>query len=295
MLFLRVDDLAVLQELFSQLLLDQRTWRKIHLFLELVDVLRKSLLCRKMFLDSIFFCVRTLRQASLHFLLWSEMNCEQNTLTRHIFSFLSALMIMSHTTLAQGVSARHTIHVSCPVCLISLRPSLRILHLSLPSSTSSSWSFTWSSIFREWGVWPFGQQRSPHRLWAQLLRRVPLLRDHRNFHPGVFQRQQALVLAWHPCRVRPSHRSWAQRLKKKRRLLNHTPRNPRSRLGPRMTSSTMTSPSAERSLYHCTLRSEKNQRAVDKLITLLTNVCCQVSRCLSVMYARGDLLMSLVR
>ena len=30
-------------------------------------------------------------------------------------------------------------------------------------------------------------------------------------------------------------------------------------------------------------RSEKNQRAVDKLITLLKKVCCQVSRCLSVM------------
>ena len=34
-----------------------------------------------------------------------------------------------------------------PVCLISLRPSLRTLHLSLPSSTSSSWSFTSSSMW----------------------------------------------------------------------------------------------------------------------------------------------------
>ena len=33
------------------------------------------------------------------------------------------------------------------------------------------------------------------------------------------------------------------------RLLNHTSRNPRSRMGPRMTSSTMTSPSARRSLH----------------------------------------------
>ena len=65
--------------------------------------------------------------------------CEQNTLTCHIFLCLSALMIMSHTTLAQGFNARHTIHVSCAcVRLISLRPSLRTLHLSLPSSTSSS-------------------------------------------------------------------------------------------------------------------------------------------------------------
>ena len=49
--------------------------------------------------------------------------CEQNTLTRHIFSCLSALMIMSHTTLAQGVSARHTIHVSC-ACVFDLSSTL---------------------------------------------------------------------------------------------------------------------------------------------------------------------------
>ena len=42
----------------------------------------------------------------------------------------------------------------------------------------------------------------------------------------------------------------------------HT-RNPRSGMGPRMTSSTITSPSARRSLHHCSLRSEKTMRAVD--------------------------------
>ena len=47
--------------------------------------------------------------------------------------------------------------------------------------------------------------------------------------------------------------------------------------------------SAERSLHHCSLRSEKIQLAVDKLITLLTEACCQVSRCLSVMLEHGDL------
>ena len=57
-LLLQVDDLFVLQELISQLLPDQRTWTKFHLFLELVDTI---------------FCVRTLRQVSLHF-LGSEMN-----------------------------------------------------------------------------------------------------------------------------------------------------------------------------------------------------------------------------
>ena len=47
-----------------------------------------------------------------------------------------------------------------------------------------------------------------------------------------------------------------------------------------MTRSSVTRPSAERSLHHCSFRSE-NQRAEDKLITLLKKVSCQVSPCLS--------------
>ena len=58
-LLLRADDPFVLQERFSQLLPDQRTSRKIHLFLKLVDAPRKDLLCRKVFLDSTFFRVNT--------------------------------------------------------------------------------------------------------------------------------------------------------------------------------------------------------------------------------------------
>ena len=73
-----------------------------------------------------------------------------------------------------------------------------------------------------------------------------------------------------------------------RRLLNHTSRNPRSRMGPSMTSSTMTSPSAWRSLHRCSPRSEKMMRAVDELITLKTKVCPPVSRRLSVMIERRD-------
>ena len=47
--------------------------------------------------------------------------------------------------------------------------------------------------------------------------------------------------------------------------------------------------------HHFSLRSEKIQRPVDKLITLLTKACCQVSRCLSVMIEQGDLFpMSLI-
>ena len=68
-----------------------------------------------------------------------------------------------------------------------------------------------------------------------------------------------------------------------RRLLNRTSRKPQARMGPSMTSSTMTSPSAIRSLHHCSPRSEKTMRAVDELITLKTKVCRPVSRRLSVM------------
>ena len=48
----------------------------------------------------------------------------------------------------------------------------------------------------------------------------------------------------------------------------------------------MKRPSAERSLHHSSFRSEKNQRTVDKLITLVKKVCCQLSPFLSVCHAR---------
>ena len=73
-----------------------------------------------------------------------------------------------------------------------------------------------------------------------------------------------------------------------RRRLNRTSRNPRSRMGPRMTSSTMTSPSAERSLHHCSPRSQKMMRAVDEPITFKNKVCRPVCRRPSVMIERGD-------
>ena len=69
------------------------------------------------------------------------------------------------------------------------------------------------------------------------------------------------------------------------RPLNFSSSNSPTTRGPRfcMTRRSVTKPSAERSLHHCSHRSEKNQRAVEKRITLLKNVCCQVIRCLSVM------------
>ena len=56
------------------------------------------------------------------------------------------------------------------------------------------------------------------------------------------------------------------------RPLKSSSRSPPATAGPRtcMTGKSVTTPSAERSLHHCSLRSEKIQRAVDKLITLMT-------------------------
>ena len=62
-----------------------------------------------------------------------------------------------------------------------------------------------------------------------------------------------------------------------------------------LTRNSTTRPSAERSLHHCSLRREKNQRTEDKLITLLKKVCCQLSPCLSVMQERWDPCMNFVR
>ena len=73
------------------------------------------------------------------------------------------------------------------------------------------------------------------------------------------------------------------------RPLKFSSRSPPATPGPRtcMTRRSVTTPSAERSLHHSSFRIEKIQRAVDKLIALLKKVCCQVSRCLSVI-ERGD-------
>ena len=73
-------------------------------------------------------------------------------------------------------------------------------------------------------------------------------------------------------------------------------RNPATRC-PRtcLTRNLTTRPSAERSLHHCSCRSEKNQRTEDMLITLLKKVCCQLSLFLCVVLERGDPCMNLVR
>ena len=81
---------------------------------------------------------------------------------------------MSHTTLAQGVSVRHTIHVLF-VCVFDLSSTLSS-HTSFVSPIFYFILLIFHFIFyvdrfgaqppvrfREWGVWTFGQQRPSHR------------------------------------------------------------------------------------------------------------------------------------
>ena len=157
--------------------------------------------------------------------------CKQNTLT--LFLCLSALMRMSHTTLAQGVSARHTIHVSC-ACVFDR------------SSTLSSHSSFVSPIF-----------------FFILL--------NFDFHLFLFHVDVA------------GARSPSSTTTTSQRPLTFSSRSTPATRGPCMTRRSVATPSAKRSLHHCSLRSENNQRAADKLITLLKKVCFQVRRCVSVM------------
>ena len=129
--------------------------------------------------------------------------CEQNTLTRHIFSCFSALITMSHVTLAQGVVRVIPSMCHVPVCLTSLRLSTLHSSQSLSSSTSSSWSSFSPSMW-------VGSERIPLCAPANpLVENAPLTgyepkfiddyhfsRDHWNLHPGVLQRHQALELVW---------------------------------------------------------------------------------------------------
>ena len=73
------------------------------------------------------------------------------------------------------------------------------------------------------------------------------------------------------------------------RLLKSSSRSKPATRFPRtcLTRNSATRPSTERSLHHCSFRSEKNQRTGDKLITLMKKVCCQLSP-FSHAQVRGD-------
>ena len=162
-------------------------------------------------------------------------------------------MIMSHTTLAQGVSARHTIHVSC-VCVFDLSSTL-----SSHSSFVSPIFYFILLIFHF--IFSVGEQE-----------------------PCALPRMRSLSL-WSTTPLSQAMSSTSSATTTSQRPLKFSSRSPPATPGPRtcMTPRSVTTPSPERSLHHCSLRIEKNQRAEDKLITLLKEVCCQVSRCLSVM------------
>ena len=95
-------------------------------------------------------------------------------LTRHFFLvFVRTCNLMSHD-IGSSVCARHLVHVSRE-CLISLRPSLYTLHLSLPSSTSSSCTLT--STFSS-SMWMSSEQdplcTSPNEESGPLANNAPL-------------------------------------------------------------------------------------------------------------------------
>ena len=83
----------------------------------------------------------------------------------------------------------------------------------------------------------------------------------------------------------------------RRLLIWSSRRNPATKIrSPRtcVTRNSTMRPSGKRSLHHCSLRSEENQRTEDKLITLMKKVCCQLSA-FSHTQERGDPCTNLVR
>ena len=157
---------------------------------------------------------------------------------------------MSHTTLAQGVSPRHTIHVSC-ACVFDVSSTLS----SHSSFVSPIFYFVLDLSLQFFYVDVAGARSPVHfAQWESgpLVNNAPLTGYEPNFFDDYhFSETTDIFIQECSSDTKPLY--------------------------------LVTTPSAERSIHQCSLRSEKNQRAVDKLITLLKKVCCQVSRCLSVM------------
>ena len=151
------------------------------------------------------------------------------TLTRHIFSCLSALMIMSHMTLAQGVRARHTIHVSC-ACVFDLSSTL--------SSHSSFVSPIFYFILSLHLLCGIGSEINP-------ICALPRMRSLAFWSTTPLSQVMSPTSSMTTTSQRP--------LKFSSGSLPATP-SPRTY----MTRRSVTAPSAERSLHHCSLRSEKN-------------------------------------
>ena len=155
--------------------------------------------------------------------------------------------MMSHTTSAQGssVCARHLIHVSC-ACVCDLSSAL--------SSQSSFLSPIFHFILLNFKI------------------------------PGELRPMRSLAL-WPITILSQVMSPNSSTTTTSQRPLKFSSRSHPATQGPHtcMTRRSVTTPSADHSPHHCSLRSEKNQRAVHKLITLLKQVCRQVSLCLSFM------------
>ena len=136
-------------------------------------------------------------------------------------------MMMSHTTLVQGVSARHTIHVSC-ACVFDL------------SSTLSSHSSFVSPIFC-FILLIF----SLHLLCGSVRREVPC----------ALQRMTGLAL-WSTTPLSQVMSPTSSTVSTTQRLLTSSSRSNLATRCPRIctTRSSVTRPSAERSLHHCSCR-----------------------------------------
>ena len=178
--------------------------------------------------------------------------CEQNTLTRHIYSCLHACLTVSHVTLAQGAvrvmsSMFHALEwlcvwflFDCPFCTLQslshllLHPPNLYLHLLC------------GSVRRE------------------VLCELPRVRSLTLRSTTILSQ----VMSPNSSTTTTSQRP-----------LKCSSGSPPATAGPRTykTRRLATTPSAERSLHHCSFKSEKNQRAVDKPVTLMKKVCCQLS------------------
>ena len=148
---------------------------------------------------------------------------------------------MSHVTLAQGVVRVMSSMFHVVVRLDSLR--LSTLHSS--PSLSSSFPFSWSSSSSSMWV---GSERST--LCASANEELGTWADNTpltGYEPKIFDDYTF------------------------QRPLKSSSRSPPGTAGPQtcMTGKSMTTPSAERSLHHCSLRSEKIQRAVDVFARVL--------------------------
>ena len=141
---------------------------------------------------------------------------------KHLQKVLGVCKGFSGSALAQGVSARHTIHVSC-ACVFDLSSTLFALFivslifyfiLLIFHFIFYVGRFGENSLvrFREWGVWLFGQQRPSHKkakkqtvrelsrktpdsIGAKLLIASTAWRAYRNKHLGTLMR---CCEAWKP-------------------------------------------------------------------------------------------------